>query len=499
VEDPKHYPQIHSEDNECTKYLLVLLGEKLFMREMQRASLLPIKQADPNWANKEFAMISFGDKRLVRRLQNMATDFANQPQASIPQNSGTWAKTKGAYRFFDHPEVSAQKILAAHYQASVDRMQSQSVVLAVQDTTSLNYSTHGQTEGLGPIGNKADKTLGMLLHTTLALSPDGLALGIVQAQMWRRSAAAFGQNHKRNQRPVEQKESHRWLKSFQACVQMAKALPRSQVVNIADREGDLYELLAEAQKHPEVGVLVRAQHNRQVGDCARYLWDFIKERPVAGTVEILLPRRPGVAMRKSRFEIRFGQVMLQAPCLKEEQSAVKVWIIEARETGMPEGKAICWRLLTNLEINHLDQAVEKLRWYTCRWQIEIFHKVLKSGCAVERHQLETVQRLENVIALDMIVAWRIMELNRAARQKPAILAEALLTLEECQALWGYWNKKEGGQMMEMRQAVRWIAQLGGFLARKGDGEPGPITLWRGLHRLQDITTAWLLFKSMGNA
>jgi len=244
----------------------------------RNASVRPSNQpAGADWAAHEFARSPLPDPRLVARLITMATDFARQPTASLPQACGSWAKTKAAYRFFDHDGIAPENILAAHVQATVQRAAGHPIVLCVQDTTSLNYSTHPQTKGLGPISNNRDKTIGLFLHATLALTPAGQPLGLLHAQSWVRSTKTFGRSaHERHRTPRAEKESQQWLESFTACQALAASCPDTTLVNVADREGDLYDLFAAAlapTDGPRVQLLVRAQHDRQVAHPQKYLWD----------------------------------------------------------------------------------------------------------------------------------------------------------------------------------------------------------------------------------
>jgi hypothetical protein len=287
---------------------------------------------------------------------------------------------------------------------------------------------------------------------------------------------------------LAEKESQRWLDSFQESVRVAGLRPDSRVINVADREGDIYELFAEAAQHPQVGVLVRARHNRRLEPEEKGLWDFITAQPVAGQVEITVPRKPGVASHRASLEIRFGEVTI-----RKKGTAVKLWIVEARQIGVSAAKAICWRLLTNQPVADLTGAVEKVAWYRQRWRIEEFHRVLKTGCQAEARQLETVARLKNVLAVDMIIAWRVLELTRLSRQNPDLPATELLTEEEVKVLCAMCKPFTGRSTLKLREAVRAIAQWGGFLARKSDGEPGPITLWLGLLRLNDYVNAFTNF------
>lgn len=452
------------------------------------------------WAQEEFAHAPLPDRRLVKRLILMATDFAQHPTAPIPQACGSWGKTKAAYRFFDNDAVQPPAILEAHLQATVQRLQAHPVVLCAQDTTTLNYSTHPQSRGLGPIGNNRDKTLGLLLHSTLALTPTGQPLGLLQAHSWARSGRTFGRSaNARNRTPRDQKESQKWMDSLLACQSLAAQCPHTTLVNLADREGDLYDLFQQAlapTAGPRVHLLVRAQHNRQVAHPQKYLWDYLASQRLSARLKVWVPRKAAQPARLTTLAIRFACVTLRPPCLKEAQAPLTLWAVEAREVRPPPSTLpICWRLLTTLPVETVAAAVEKVRWYAQRWPIEVLHKVLKSGCRIEQRQLETAARLQRVLMLDLIVAWRVLALCRAARQTPEALAGEWLAAAEWRALWCYMNRRaEPPQRAPtVRQAVRWIAQLGGFLGRGCDGEPGPMVVWRGLQHLRAITAAWKRF------
>jgi hypothetical protein len=453
-----------------------------------------------DWAGHELAHAQLPDSRLVRRLTMIATDFAQRPTAPIPQACGAWGRTKAAYRFFDNEGVQPEVILAAHVQATVQRMEAHRLVLCVQDTTALNYSSHPHTQGLGPIAHNRDKTLGLFLHSTLALSTTGQSLGLLQAQTWARSGRHFGRSsHQRNRTPRAQKESQKWMESLSACQRLAAQCVGTTLINVADREGDLYDLFQQAlapSAAPRVHLLVRAQHDRQVAHPQKYLWDLLAAQRPQARLQVQVPRKEGQPGRLATLAIRFTPVTLRPPCLKQDQPSISLWAVEAREERAPKGaKAICWRLLTTLEVTTAQAAIQKVRWYALRWQIEILHKVLKSGCQVQQRQLETTARLRRVLMVDLLVAWRVLSLCQAARQTPQAPVSDWLSGQEWRALWCYYHQKPRAprRAPSLRQALRWIAQLGGFLARRRDGEPGPIVVWRGLHELQTLTTAWRRF------
>ena len=452
------------------------------------------------WAIAEFAHAELDDERRTDRLLMIATAFAQQPTASIPQACGPGPATQGAYRFLENDAIEPEAIRDAHHQATWERVRQEPIVLALQDTSSLNYTTHPATEGLGPIGTRQQKIIGLLLHSTLAVTPTGQPLGLLHTAVRARDPQAAGSAHKRRARPIAQKESHQWLDSLAACQQLAPCCPDTLLVNVADREADLYELFAQAlapSEDPPVHLLVRSRHNRRLTGADHLLWQAVSRQKRAGQLRVRVGRRADQPARLATLTVRFSPVTLAPPKDKTALPPLTLWAIEARELRAPKGTApILWRLLTTLPVNSLEEACEKVAWYAQRWQIEVIHKVLKSGCRIELRQLETAARLERALAVDQVVAWRLLALCKAARQQPEAPVSAWLEAAEWEALWCHVHQSLTPPKTppSVRQAVRWIAQLGGFLGRKSDGEPGPITLWRGLHRLKDLTAMWRLFR-----
>ena len=431
----------------------------------------------------------------------IATAFAQQLTASIPQACGPGPATQGAYRFFENEDIDPEAIRDAHHQATLERVRQVPIVLALQDTSTLNYSTHPQTQDLGPIGTRRQKIIGLILHSTLAVTPRGLPLGMLHTAVAARDPKAAGSAKKRHAKDVSEKESQKWLDSLSACQQWASDCPNTTLVNVADREADLYELFAQALDSMEespVHLLVRSRHNRRLEGDDRFLWDTVGRYRSAGQLEVRVGRRGAQPARLATLSIRFAQVTLQPPARKADQPPLTLWAIQARELRPPKGTApIVWRLLTTLPVTCLAEACQRVGWYAQRWQIEVIHKILKSGCKIEQRQLETAARLERVLAVDQVVAWRLLALCKTAREQPDEAVSAWLSQAEWQALWCHVHQCPTPPTTppSVRQAVRWIAQLGGFMARKGDGEPGPITLWRGLHRLNDLTAMWRLCHS----
>jgi hypothetical protein len=456
------------------------------------AAAAPPVAAPADWAEREFGAARLPDARLGRRLLSLARDFYAHPSAPVPQACGSRAKTKAAYRFFSHSNLPMRDLLCGHYQATAERMRDEPVVLAVQDTTSVNYTTHRATDGLGPISHCANAQ-GLELHSTLAFTPTGVPLGLLDVQCWARDPNDFGKKARRHQTPTAAKESVKWLNSYQAAATAAAPHRATQVVSVGDREADIYDLFEMAQR-TEHGpqLLVRARHNRALANEQQRLWSTLKARPVAGQIELTVPRRGSRKARTAHLQIQHAKVHLKAPVRHASDAPdLPVWAVLATERDAPEGVTpLEWMLLTTVPVCDTDQAVEKLEWYAQRWGIEVFHRTLKSGCRIEDRQLARADRLEACLAIDMVVAWRIQRLTKLARQMPD--APCTVYFEEAQwrALKVFTEATEANSPPTLREAVRQVAALGGFLGRKSDREPGTQTLWRGLQRLDDITVAY---------
>jgi hypothetical protein len=465
-------------------------------------------RSDLGWVGEELQQLDLKDKRLEQRAHKLLGDFFSQPGSAITQACGDWASAKAAYRFFDNERVEREALLASHRQAALERMKPHRIILAVQDTSSLNYSTHPCTAGLGPIGSHREHQ-GLLLHSTLALTPEGQCLGVLDAQLEARAGLRSARERKAtiNRKPVEEKESVKWLRGFEAAKGCVEAMSsETQIVSVCDREGDLYELLLLGQQHRgRADVLVRAVCQRRVRGEERFLWQLVAEEAALGQQKIIVPRRPGRAAHEVSLEIRCREVQLPPPQDKAryfgKREPLQVWAIEARQI-LPKAarEPICWRLLTTIPTQDLAQACEKVAWYTQRWQIEIFHKILKSGCQIEARQLESAARLGRALALDLIVAWRILALSRQGRLAPDQPCASLLNEAEWKILYCsiHPSKCVPLQPPRLDEALKWIARLGGFLDRKGDGFPGPITLWRGLQRLHDLCAGSAIANQLHN-
>lgn len=468
---------------------------------------------ETSWAQTEFGQAQLGDKRLTQRLVKLAEQFEAQPFASIPQACGTWANTQAAYDFFDNDKVEVTSIVGAHRGATVGRMTGEAVVLAVQDTVYLNYTTHPSTLGLGPIGTKAQNQQGLVMHVTEAVTPSGVPLGLLDAQMWARGDSATCTSCQANRpavnpqaRPIEEKESYKWLAALYSSVKNMP--PGVQIVSVCDRESDIFEYLDFA-RHLHARVVIRAAQDRKVesDEGMGKLWDTVLASPVTGTLQVHLSAREGQPAREAQLQVRYTKLKLVPPARltpsgrhgkPKKLRRLPVWAVLTLEVAPPEGtKPISWLLLTTIAVNTFPDACERIAWYAQRWKIEVFFDLFENGCKVEDRRLRTDQRLMRCLAVYLVVAARLQRMTFLARRAPDDSCLAILSTDEWQALYCFVNETVHlpEQPPTLRQALRWVAQLGGFLGRKGDGEPGIRTIWRGWQRLQDLVGLWRIVRT----
>lgn len=442
-----------------------------------------------SWAATELRLLDLGDTRLNRRCIALVEDLARRPSVSVPQACENWAATKAAYRFWDSDRVTASAIRQAHIDGTLSRVRPLGRVLVIQDTTELNLTSHPATVGLGYLDHPACS--GLKVHSSFAVSLEGVPLGLVDQHVWRRDPKEKGKSHRGSGRPIEEKESRRWLDALRATEQ-AIPIP-TEVITVADREADMYELFA-LPRRPGSDLLVRADHRRRVHHEAKFLYEAIRQSAIRGEMELEVRRRPDRAARRAKLSVRYERLEWMPPSGKRKglpRLALRVILVE-EETAPSGEKPICWLLVTTLPVATLTEALECVRWYSLRWLIERYHYALKSGCQVEELQLETAERLEKALATYGVVAWRLLWLTYEARRHPQKSCDEVLAPHEVEAL--YWAVHKTPIPLStsptLQQSVRWIAQLGGFMARRGDGDPGVKVLWRGMGRLQDIAATW---------
>lgn len=449
---------------------------------------------DDDWANDEFGAAQLGDARLTQRLIALARQLSHAPQCSFPQSLDA-AELKAGYRFFDNPKVDADGVLGPHIGQTLGRMRQVSVVLAVQDTTEFTLNHLPATEGLG-YGYSHDR--GFMMHSMLAVTPEGLPLGVLGMKTWARPADEFGKKHSRKKRTIRDKESVRWLEGLEHLSTLKGQCPETHIVDVCDREGDIYDVFV-AERPAGVDWLVRASWNRGVAHPEKYLWETIATAPVVGQTELQIPGSGRTIARTASLALRCAPVRLRPPRHRRRKGVhdVEVFVVHALEIEPPDGfEPLEWMLLTSVPTHTFEEALKRLAWYARRWTIESWHRVLKSGCRVEARQFGNLDRFVRATALFAVISWRILYATLLARLDGDLPCEVLLQPIEWRALYCrvHSTTKPPTDPPSLSQVVQWIAKLGGYLARKHDRPPGPTVIWRGFLALHEVTEMYRIFR-----
>jgi hypothetical protein len=440
-----------------------------------------------DWAVEEMRYLRLKDKRLVGRTKAVIRMLSERPAKSVPEASQNWAETKGVYRMWSNRKVAEEAIRQAHYQATRDRVAKERRVLAIQDTTELNFTGKKVGEALGMLSHKHAR--GVLMHSVLTVSEQGVPLGLVHQYLWTRDPQSVGISEERHKRKTEEKESQRWLDGVLATEALLGE--EIEIVHIADREADLYDLFA-LPRQAGSELLIRVHQNRRVEHEADYLWEAVRQVDVAGQRIVQVSKQANRQPRTATCQVRYATLSVRGP---EKGCEMPLQFVLVEEQNAPQGcDPIEWLLATTLPVTSLADALQCIDYYCLRWLIERFHYVLKSGCRVEQLYLQTPDRLLRALAVYSIVAWRILWLTYEARQNPDQPCDTVLQTHEWQALYCtiHQTTTPPTSPPTFHQAVLWIAKLGGFLGRTGDGSPGAKTIWQGLRRLDDIAATWLL-------
>ena len=463
---------------------------------MEQVIIIGNSEYSGDWTTDELRDVSLGDKRLDWRLQDSAKKLASRPSVSINQACEDWADTKATYRLFANEKTTAEKILSPHQTRTKERMANYESCLVLQDTSYLDYSHHPSKKGMGPIGTTKQTLTGLVMHSALATTLDGLPLGTLSQQIWSRDEMPNQlAPEERRKLSIEEKESYKWLVALSESVEHKPA--DTQLITVGDSEADIFELFNHARQLG-TDLLIRAGQNRSVCEPeVGLLWTVLEKEPIAGHLAVHVSKRPNQPARDAAVSVRYMSLSLKPPQhLRKTMGPMPLCGILVQEVEPPADVApLCWLLLTTLPVCTFDDAVERIGWYCHRWQIEILHKILKSGCHIEDAQLDSDARLKPMIALYTIIAWRLFWLTFLSRTEPDAPASTILVDHELQALYQFCHKQPLHDSFNptVYHATRWIAQLGGFLNRKGDGEPGVTVIWRGWQRLQDISEAFLAF------
>jgi hypothetical protein len=453
------------------------------------------------WCSKEFGSVQLGDNRLNRRLLKVANDLLNNPTEPIHAACGNWPKAKAAYRLFDNDKLHEANLLQTHQKETIHRLEkSEEILFAIQDTTILNYTHHPKKKGINKINKKIGfekPTKGCLLHNTLLMTESGLPLGLLNQKIYQHENDVKI-NHKR--RPITEKQSFRWIESLKTTKSLCH---EKKVITLADRESDIFELFAEAEEL-EAKILIRATKDRiliktDLDQTHDTLWTHIRKIPLAGTEIIDLPARHNQPGRSVTLEVRHSEITFKPPrrCPDAKQKhllPVTMHVVWLHESCPPADiEPLEWVLLTNMPVSSFEDAVKMGRWYRLRWQIECYHRILKSGCKIEDCRLETYERLKKYIRLKSIIAFRLFWLTLISRIDQEMPSNQILEDHEWKALCCCITKNctPPQKPPSVREAIRMIATLGGFLGRKHDGEPGMTYIWRGWEKLSLLADFWL--------
>ena len=468
------------------------------------------------WIMEELKTADLKDKRLDRRLHEVLAQLSERPTASIPAACGGHAERTGAYRLFDNPKASFGEILRPHGDATVLRLSAQAVGLLVQDTTEVEpVWPQLQVAGTGPLDGSRR---GALMHLLHAFTPDGTPLGTLEGRAWARPEAAeqTPPTCARRAIPIEQKESFRWVQTVRGAGALAAACPQTHMVYLADSEADIYEVLEEgAALGAGIDWIVRGCYDRALASeagreaGAEHVLEHLESQAVLfeKTVQIRarskkVPcdqrgRRQPRTSRKARLSVRAaGGIVLRSPWRpKRRPAGVTINAVLVREVNPPGGEEpVAWLLLTSLPVSTAQQVRLVIQYYWVRWMIEVFFRVLKTGCRVEQRRFEHMDRLLSCLAVFLIVAWRTLYVCRLGRSCPQVSCEAVFEPAEWQSVWQVVRETAPpAAPPRLGKMVGFVAQLGGYVKGKRRGPPGPQTIWLGLQRMQDFARCWRLF------
>jgi hypothetical protein len=475
-----------------------------------------------NWVEEELETSDIGDERLDARFRVLTDRLSQKPSISIPAACAGWTEACAAYRFFDNGRVNEKRVLQPHHDSTLERIKGHEVVLLVQDTTEIDVTRpEQQMEGAGPLDDESH--VGFLNHATFAVTPERVPLGVVDANLWSRDLEEFRANKKRSKRakekrrkqtPIEDKESFRWVKGYRLACNIAAQAPNTTVVAISDSEGDIFEYFAEAAREGETHKaqwIVRACQDRSVpsedGQAYQRLWTELSQTKVRGTLKVDVSknepkshddrkRRQARSARTTTVTVQAKRVTLRGPSRPGGRLPdVEVNAILVREVDPPEGEEpIEWLLLTSLSIRSFAKICLVIEYYCCRWQIEIYFRVLKSGCKVEDRQFKDADRYLPCLALYMVIAWRVMYVMMLGRTCPEMSCDEVLSEAEWKAVYTVVARKPAPETPpQLQEMIQLIGRLGGHLGRTHDGPPGPKAMWIGMQRMMDLAAAWEAF------
>ena len=448
-----------------------------------------------DWGKYEFETVNLGDKRRNKRLAKLVQERSTDIHSSISSNCGSWGETKAAYRFYENDSIDIDMILLAHKDSILNRIDKEKTLLAIQDTTLFNYEDK-EIDGLGVLNDC--EHFGFLLHNNLLYTTKKLPIGVISQEFIVREPSGFGKSETRYKRTIEEKESSKWLNALRKTHEFHLNIPDTEIITVADRECDIYDYFLEAKKLNET-ILVRAAWDRLVEVEQRHLWTYVETLDEEGELTIDIPIKDSHKLREVNFSIKHGKVTLLPPLRrkKENLEKIEITVVYLKEKSNNDG--ICWLLIINKEVTTFEEACKIVDYYSQRWSIEIFHKILKSGCRILERQFKDIENIKRFITTDSIAAIRIQLMTMLGRVESEKTPCTIIFEEyEWQSLYCFVKKckKLPEKVPSLREIILLIAKLGGFLERKNDKEPGIKSMWQGMERFYYISEMWKTMKEI---
>ena len=465
-----------------------------------------------DWVERELATAHLGDKRLVDRMKLLLHRMVESPSKSIKAACCGCAEVIGAYRYFDNDSVTVESTLEPHRNATVERVKAVERVLCVQDTSELDFTAKEKLNGTGPLSTQQRR--GFFAHNQLVLTPEGVPLGVWGTDIWARDDAEHGKANARKLKPIEEKESYRWLQGFESACRLAELAPGVQIVACGDRENDIYEIFEAHRKRHDSGqvtpdLLIRCNQNRALTD-KKTIRSALEAASLLGSYVLSIKKKVQFkkkggnrsqsvrSAREAVMEVSAKTVTFRPPYRKDVKlEPVTMTVVMTKEKDPPADEdPIEWVLLTTLAVTDFSSAMDVIDLYAARWEIEVFHRVLKTGCRIEELQLKEADRIRPCIALYMIVAWRLMYLTKLGRECPELPCDVLFEEDEWQAFWVVVRNGASDALAKkpsLGEFMNKVAEAGGYLGRKSDGPPGPEAVWLGLQKVRAYAVAWQIF------
>jgi hypothetical protein len=449
----------------------------------------------------ELGGIELGDQRLNKRSLAILEALAANPEASINASIESWGDTLAAYRFFRNANVHPEQILRPHREATERRMREHPVVLVVQDTTEFDFTAHPPQDAQCL---EAEHRFGLYDHTHLAVTPENLCLGVVGSEQFDRALETLGKGRSRKFLPIEEKESFRWLAGYRLACELQQRCGSTQIISVADCEADIYEIFVEVQRQTTpADFIIRARENRSTpqrdltreGRVFFKVLDRLTEAPVRVRRTIALPQTPKRQARQAELEIRALTIEVKPPDSRSDLPTVSQQFVLVREVNGPGDKTeVSWLLMTTLPVESTADILRVVDYYVARWTVEIYFRALKTGCQVEKMQLETLHRVKNCLAFYKIIAWRIIYLTYLNRTTPKLPCTAVFAECEWKSVWQVTKKEPPPRHPPtLGHFIRLLTSLGGYNNRPSEPPPGPQVFWTALRRMLDFSLAWQAF------